>query len=654
MEVLTAPLLPRPSCSLWRSCLGGAPGAQEPPKKNTTQDTGSVLRETVRRVRVDVVVTDGQGRPLPGLQAFDFQIAEDGKPQSIRQFEWHGKEDAQAALPKRPALPPHTFMNLPEAPERGPLTVLLYDILNTPLEDQLYARKQMLAFLNKNPGRRIAIFVLGDSLRLVQGFTSDTEQLEGAAKSAATAPQRSILMTAPPSQAEALSDMAAQQMASTPSPMASSGAGLTSGPAAALQRMADREANAEAQYASYRLDMRVNITLEALEQLGRFLAGPEGRKNLIWFSGSFPAGVLPDPAKSPAISGSTVLRDDAVRNYGESMRKASDLLNAAQVAVYPVDARGLQTNAAFLASDPGRAGRNSQETLKSNIHYLQTQATEHGTMDFLGEQTGGRAFYNTNGLEQALETASDDGSAYYSLVYAPTNMKFDGSVRRTAVHLAHGHDHLAYRRSYFADDLASEEQKQGAANGDSAPQDKAPAFAASMTADSQFGAPASHQLIFAAHVDAIGKPTLATPAQMAVLVPFEEQAAKAEHKKVVPPATPVSMQQYVVEYAVMASHLDISKSANGVYHSDLSMAALAFNNNGETLWGTASRLKDDIPAAKIAEIRQNGYRAAQAIAVPVDTAVIRLVVRDGRSGQNGSMEIHLPLPPDKRLAVGHS
>ena len=63
----------------------------------------------------------------------------------------------QPALPKRPLLPPLTFMNLPEVPEHGPLMVLLFDALNTPLPDQLNARAQMLEFLKKSSGRRIAI-----------------------------------------------------------------------------------------------------------------------------------------------------------------------------------------------------------------------------------------------------------------------------------------------------------------------------------------------------------------------------------------------------------------------------------------------------------------------------------------------------------------
>ena len=91
----------------------GLLAAQEPPKKNTTQDSGILLQQTVRRVRVDVVVTDAHGHSVTGLQASDFLVAEDGKPQSIRQFEWRNDENAQPRLPKRPPLPAHTFMNVP-------------------------------------------------------------------------------------------------------------------------------------------------------------------------------------------------------------------------------------------------------------------------------------------------------------------------------------------------------------------------------------------------------------------------------------------------------------------------------------------------------------------------------------------------------------
>lgn len=598
-------------------------------------DSGFTLQQTVRRVRVDVIVTDAEGHAVPHLQADDFRVSEDGIPQSIRQFEWHGPQNIEPAVPTRPTLPPHTFMNLMEAPEHGPLTVLLFDLLNTPLQDQPYAHAQMSDFLKKNTGHQTAIFVLGDRLRLLQGFTSDTELLERAATGKATMQQRPALQAGAPSQTGSLSNIAGDAMSvadrqTSSNPNATAAQPAKSGPAAALQQMQDRMAHMEAEEASARLDQRVDITLDALAQIGRFLAGVTGRKNLIWYSGSFPAGVLPDP--DPPLN-----RDDAIRNYSEQMRVAGDLLNAAQVAVYPVDTRGLQTDPYFSASQSSPIGGGHQDTHS----FGQQLAADFATMDTLGEQTGGRAFYNTNGLELALETAAADGSSYYSLLYAPTNPKFDGSVRHIKVQLEHKRYQLAYRRSYFADDpdevVHPQTDEQEADN----------LARASIGAASQFGAPPSHQLIFAAQVDAVGMPVLATKLQMDTLTPYGEQAAKAAPRKFVPESTPVKMQKYAIQYAVLASQLDLPASANGNYHLRLSIATLAFNADGEALYGSNSRIADVIRPSDIAKVMENGYPVLQVFLAPVDTAVLRLVVRDEHNGRIGSMEVRLPLPPTR-------
>jgi hypothetical protein len=47
-----------------------------------------VIKENVRRVIVDVVVTDGSGRPVRGLTRDDFSVAEDGKPQRVLSSPW--------------------------------------------------------------------------------------------------------------------------------------------------------------------------------------------------------------------------------------------------------------------------------------------------------------------------------------------------------------------------------------------------------------------------------------------------------------------------------------------------------------------------------------------------------------------------------------
>ena len=398
--------------------------AQEPPK-NTTSESGTVLRQTVRRVRVDVVVTDPQGHTIRDLHASDFHVSEDGEPQTIRQFEYHTDEDVEAALPKRPALPPHTFMNMPAAPERGPLMVVLYDVLNTQVADQLSARAQMLKFLQKSAGRRIAIFFLGDRLRLLQGFTSDTDLLVQAVNQTGASSLRGY-------QAE-LTGYPTTETNFAGTPPGGSGGRMTDAQAFE-KRSADMAENARQAEASQLLTDRVETTLTALGEIGRFLEGLPGRKNLIWYSGSFPAYISSNPTRQYAsIQPGSLVRDDSARNYTERIRKVINLLNTAEVAIYPVDARGLLTD--YPPSE--------------------IKTAEFATMNLLGDQTGGKAFYSTNALEEALESAADDGSSYYSLVYAPTNGKFNGSVRRISVRLGRGQYHLAYRRSYIADDVAS-------------------------------------------------------------------------------------------------------------------------------------------------------------------------------------------------------
>jgi hypothetical protein len=222
-------------------------------------------------------------------------------------------------------------------------------------------------------------------------------------------------------------------------------------------------------------------------------------------------------------------------------------------------------------------------------------------------------------------------------------MKFDGKLRRISVRLEHGDYHLAYRRSYFADDLDSANRQ--------ATGDEEPTSPESMPLASQFGTPSSHQLVFAVHVDAVGTSAPATAEQMAALAPYQQRAAKAEQKQYVQPKTPVQMQQYAVQYGVLAKQLDLPKSADGAYHSDLSIAALAFDEDGTTLWGTQSQVKEAISAAKLTEFRKSSVETIQTFFVPVNTAAIHFVVRDEQSGQIGSMEIPLPLPPDQQPAT---
>jgi len=606
--------------------------------QNPAEEPSFVLRQTVQRVLVDVIVTDAQGNPVPGLHSEDFKVVEDGNLQVIRQFEWHGTETGPEQRLKIPTLPPHTFINLPAEPEKGPLTVLLYDVLNTPTDAQPYAHRQMVDFLNRASGQRIAILVLSDRLHLLQGFTSDRDTLLRAANTPAaqTHSGRWQASSSPSSIDAVIADGAEQQRSA-----ASQSGGAAAGPSpfpspAPADSPVDMQSalkHMEALDASDLVDRRVDATLVAFEEIGRFLAGVSGRKNLIWFSGSFPAGMGPDPS-------TTFGRDDSVRIYSDRVRAASDRLNAAQVAVYPVDSGGLRANPMFDAGQPGGPSSVSDATAQASkavADFAAQTAANHATMDSIAERTGGRAIYNTNGLTQALSAAAADGSAYYSLVYAPSNPNFDGSVRHVSVRIEGRNYHLAYRKSYFADDPDSsprrQEDKKPSGTGDDA-----------LANAATFSAPQAHELIFSARVDAVGEPVPATAAQMVTLNRYRETAAKAAHVKFVLPAKPVELRKYVIQYALLASQLEFKTASEGVYLPQISLAALAFNAEGDTLSGISSHIDDVIPESRIHRVFQDGYRPAQVFLVPTEATVIRLVARDERSGRTGSMEVRLPLP----------
>ena len=89
-----------------------------------TGQQGSVLQVQVRRVPVDVVVTDSNGNPVRGLTKDDFVLKEDKTVQNLLSFDYFDGSAPSYVPKKLPELPANTFVNLPGEPEQGPLYVL--------------------------------------------------------------------------------------------------------------------------------------------------------------------------------------------------------------------------------------------------------------------------------------------------------------------------------------------------------------------------------------------------------------------------------------------------------------------------------------------------------------------------------------------------
>ena len=393
---------------------------------NTPAMPGTVLKVTTRMVLVDVVVNDGSGRPVVDLESKDFEIKENGKPQTIRGFGLEKEAPTNTPIKAR-VLPAGIYTNIPDFhPEAGPPTVLLIDALNTGVRDQPYMRQQLLKYLEKlEPRRNVAIYTLGTRLRLLQDFTNNPELLQTALK------KFSYHSSSLNQDNDSEPDLAL---------------GSTSDDAT-ISQMQQSLQDFQAEEQAFRTDMRVQITMEAFNRLARNLAGYPGRKNLVWLSGSFPLTIMPDNSLSSPFA--------VQRQYGDQLRDTAGMLTDAQVAIYPVDARGLVGSFMPDASQSGGVfgGRRGGQALANSMSRKSTALqSSHDAMNELADQTGGHAYYNRNDIDRAIALSVAEGSTYYTLGYYPEDKNWDGKFRKIEVKVKRSGLKLHHRRGYFAID----------------------------------------------------------------------------------------------------------------------------------------------------------------------------------------------------------
>jgi VWFA-related protein len=436
-----------------------APSASEVP--------APTIRVSTHLVLVDVVVTDKQGKHVDGLRPEDFVVQEKGKTQKIAFFSWPGEAQKQ----RPPELPPGIYSNKPEyRSPGGPLVILLLDAANTPFKDQAYAREQMLKFVKEEykPGQRTAIFTLTSSLRILQDFTSDPQ----------------VLLQAFQKYQPLAQEMANAAGPRVPTTSSEGGSGAQQSSDAIVDRMRDFQSVQLA----YVLDRRVATTLAAMRSLARILGGIPGRKSVIWVTAAFPFSLIPedrsvseaelaeslpsqrqlglDTRAGGAIAG--VERE----GHAQEIREASAQLASAQVAIYPVDARGLMSGVeATIEDTPGR----QFTTLSGAASVRMSDVTSsQETMREIARETGGIAYINQNEIKEGVVVAMADSAASYTLGYYPEDKKWDGKYRSVKVKLNRDGLDTRYRRGYFAIDPASLKDRNPEQGATEALQDSAP------------------------------------------------------------------------------------------------------------------------------------------------------------------------------------
>ena len=366
-----------------------------------------VLRSNTRLVVVDVVATGSNGQLISDLKAEDFNLQENGRPQKISNFSFRAPVTKRIA---RAQFPPNVISNAPTF-EASSLDVMLVDTLNGEFSEVAYVKDQLVKYLGSTQLQSpVALFAMQDRLELLHDFTTDNTVLK--------------------STIERFKVQARNNNADTVNSIAS-----------AFTTHGDFHTD----------DRRISQTLNELNALAKILSGYPGRKNLIWLSESFPVNLFPDiimtgqqaphPGASfqrggggSATGGPTGIPTNggirtegtgqgSYKDYTALIKKVSEALMNAQVAVYTVDA--------------GAIGKDSR---------LESQHTANE----IAGATGGKAFHNTNDLAQSMSASVDDGSSYYTLEYYPDNKSWDGQFRQIQIKARRPGVTLRYRLGYYA------------------------------------------------------------------------------------------------------------------------------------------------------------------------------------------------------------
>jgi VWFA-related protein len=571
------------------------------PDSNTPAAT---LKLNVRTVLVDVVVTDKSDHPIAGLTKDDFQVFEDGKPQAISFFEpkFAAAPDAEAPVP--PALPSNTFTNVPTVAPNDSVNLLLMDGLNTAEGDQAYVHKEMVRYLASLPPRvRMAVFLLSEKLRIIQGFTQDSTVLRAAiARLAANPTSSALLPTIETNNASAGAvNMINQEAVAT---------GYGGVPNADLSAMASALQQFQGEEAGFEENQRVLMTLQALQQIARYLNGVPGRKNLIWFVGSFPHCL-------PAMTSETALTNGGCP-YEEQAKKTADMLADARVSIYPIDARGLTTHTLYSAENPMLPGAPTTNqgviaAQKSSLNSdLRSNALNMTGMDVLAKSTGGVAHYGGNDFKGYLTSDIENGARFYTLAYTPTDRKEVGKERQIEIKTTSGSYKLAYRRSYFED---TPKQLKAAES-----------------------APATDPL---RPLMDRGMPDFTELRYRVMLAPAASQPADGAPHAGDNADLKAPFTRYTVRFSLAMDGLALIEGPDGVRHGTIEVALVAYSQAGKPLNWQARSIGLSIRPEQLAIAQGSGIPFHFDIDAPPGDVYLRTGVYDLSSSHAGTLEIPL-------------
>jgi VWFA-related protein len=402
------------------AATSGLPGARGGLIAQTSPSTPT-FPSGVDLITVDAVVLDGEGRPVPGLEREDFVVTEDGRSQEIASFEAIEEQAAPMAMPAdADELAAIVTNSAPSRPGRA-YAVLLDGI---PALDRPSVREALTTFLERSV--RVGDLVrlastsgdLGWSARIPEGrddLLAVVSRLSG--RRPVQGRGREVFATGnvEVGPREDRVERGAGNPASLGTMSEDQARRIVEGHATGNRAIAE-EIDAR------RLD-RTRLTHAALRREIQALSTVVGRKSLLLVTPGFSRDSRPE------------LR--------EELRETTRIAQDANVAIYFLDVRGLQTTPGYSAEIAGAPDPSSvvASLVEQDVH------DTAGSQD-LASDTGGFSIRNTNDLAPGLDRIAAESRVFYLLGIHPLPGKPPGAWRPLRIAVKRSGLTVRARRGY--------------------------------------------------------------------------------------------------------------------------------------------------------------------------------------------------------------
>lgn len=429
-----------------------AASLRAPPALAQTQ--APTIKETVRQVLVPVVVTDKAGHHVAGLKQGDFQVFEDGTPQTIVAFNAVA-EAVDEEMPRGTgsiATQGPTVIHNPKTTDALPKRTYLIcvDTLHSSFANFAGIRKALQAFFRQEQGgdSQYALMALGRGVRVLEDSTRDPEKILKAVKS------KKFLTTIQDSETASVATEIQQFTYMMRDDYCHNCACEALGTNADLPTCPGAKSRVRLFLTSFgeRTSILDQNFLLALRELVSATASMPTTRTIVFISDGF--NRFPGRELYSVMDGfgpRDRIFEFNPRDTIDGLQSVLKLAVRYDVRFYTLDSRGVYTLSS-LAGSTFDASTGEGAFIPNKVD-LNRMTVAHENTDGLAElarETGGLFFENDNDLLKGIRRAFADGREYYVLAYVPRNTTEDGTFRHIAVELKNRKLHVNAKSGYWA------------------------------------------------------------------------------------------------------------------------------------------------------------------------------------------------------------